>query len=72
MQPRALLALGATVRLAPVNYPWGRELHILDPDGNVLRFGSDVVPGEPLGTWLDMRGILWEMSASGWTRATHE
>lgn len=32
---------GATVRLAPTNYPWAYEMQIADPDGHVLRFGSD-------------------------------
>ena len=32
---------GAIIRLPPTNYPWALELQIEDPDGNVLRFGSD-------------------------------
>ena len=33
-------ARGAKIRMAPTNMPWGlRELHITDPDGNVIRFG---------------------------------
>ncbi len=36
-----LSARGAIIRLAPTNQTWGtRELHISDPDGNVLGFGS--------------------------------
>jgi catechol 2,3-dioxygenase-like lactoylglutathione lyase family enzyme len=66
-----LLAKGARVRHPPTNYPWGlRELHIEDPDGNVLRLGSQNKPGEPLGDWLDMRGVLWRRGLEGgWTRA---
>jgi uncharacterized glyoxalase superfamily protein PhnB len=65
-----LLGKGAKVRHRPTNYPWGsRELHVEDPDGNVLRLGSDNKPGEPLGDWLDMRGVLWRRtSEGGWTR----
>lgn len=34
---------GAKIRMAPKTMPWGiRELHVADPDGNVLRFGTGV------------------------------
>ena len=36
-----LKARGVTIRMAPTNYPWALEMHIEDPDGNVLRFGSE-------------------------------
>ena len=43
-------ASGANILQRPTNYPWGsRELHILDPDGHVLRFASDATHDEPLG-----------------------
>jgi predicted enzyme related to lactoylglutathione lyase len=32
---------GVTIRLQPTNYPWALEMQIEDPDGNVIRFGSD-------------------------------
>ena len=33
---------GASVLGAPTNMPWGsREMHVADPDGHRLRFGSD-------------------------------
>jgi catechol 2,3-dioxygenase-like lactoylglutathione lyase family enzyme len=33
----------ALIRMAPTNMPWGlREMHVSDPDGNVLRFGSGI------------------------------
>jgi catechol 2,3-dioxygenase-like lactoylglutathione lyase family enzyme len=35
------VARGVTIRLPPTNYPWALEMHVEDPDGNVLRFGSD-------------------------------
>ena len=64
------LARDARIRLPPTNYPWGsRELHIFDPDGHVLRFGSDLRAGEPLGAWLDEHGIKWLPGADGsWSR----
>src|SRR5258706_16062882 len=69
-----LLARGARVRQPPANYPWGsRELHVEDLDGNVLRLGSENKPGEPLGDWLDMRGIRWRRKADGgWVPAGGE
>jgi catechol 2,3-dioxygenase-like lactoylglutathione lyase family enzyme len=32
---------GAIIRQEPKNEPWALEMQIEDPDGNVLRFGSD-------------------------------
>ena len=32
---------GANVLQAPENYPWAYEMRITDPDGHVLRFGSE-------------------------------
>ena len=32
---------GALIRLEPTNFPWALEMQVEDPDGNVLRFGSD-------------------------------
>jgi catechol 2,3-dioxygenase-like lactoylglutathione lyase family enzyme len=32
---------GARIKMPPTNMPWGnRELHVLDPDGNLLRFAG--------------------------------
>jgi catechol 2,3-dioxygenase-like lactoylglutathione lyase family enzyme len=46
---RALFKLykerGAIIRLEPTNYPWALEMRIEDPDGNVLRFGSEPEEG---------------------------
>ncbi|MBX7126892.1 MAG: hypothetical protein K1X47_14455, partial [Cyclobacteriaceae bacterium] len=36
-----LLASGVTIALAPTNFPWAYELHAQDPDGHILRFGTD-------------------------------
>jgi catechol 2,3-dioxygenase-like lactoylglutathione lyase family enzyme len=35
------LASGAEIGHPPENYPWACEMKVLDPDGHVLRFGSD-------------------------------
>ena len=32
---------GAIIRQEPTNRPWALEMQVQDPDGNVLRFGSD-------------------------------
>lgn len=32
---------GAIIRMQPTKFPWALELQVEDPDGNVLRFGSD-------------------------------
>ncbi len=34
-------AAGVAVRMEPTNYPWALEMHVEDPDGNVIRFGSE-------------------------------
>ena len=47
---------GATVRHPPTNYPWAYEVQILDPDGHVLRFGSEPKTDQPFGPWPDMPG----------------
>jgi catechol 2,3-dioxygenase-like lactoylglutathione lyase family enzyme len=38
---KELTAKGVSIRLPPTNYPWALEMHVEDPDGNVIRFGSD-------------------------------
>jgi uncharacterized glyoxalase superfamily protein PhnB len=35
------VASGATITQAPTNYPWAYEMRATDPDGHVLRFGSE-------------------------------
>jgi catechol 2,3-dioxygenase-like lactoylglutathione lyase family enzyme len=62
-------AKGATIRHPPTNYQWAYEMQVEDPDGNVLRMGSDQKQGEPIGAWLDMHGVTWVQSPEGgWTR----
>ncbi|MDG3005116.1 bleomycin resistance protein [Paludisphaera mucosa] len=45
-------AAGATIRLGPTNYPWAREFHVEDPDGHVLRFGSEPLDDRPFSEWV--------------------
>src|SRR5215213_11197332 len=65
-------ASGAKVRHPPTSYPWAMEMQVEDPDGNVLRLGSDSKADEPVGEWLDMHGRRWATTpAGGWARADH-
>ena len=41
-----LKAKGVAIRMPPTNFPWALECHIEDPDGNVLRLGSEPREGE--------------------------
>jgi len=36
-----LKTLDVSIRMPPTNYSWALEMHVEDPDGNVLRLGSD-------------------------------
>ncbi|HEV7675620.1 MAG TPA: VOC family protein [Candidatus Angelobacter sp.] len=36
-----LKAQGVAIRMPPTNFLWALEIHVEDPDGNVIRFGSD-------------------------------
>jgi len=66
-------ATGAKIRHPPTNYSWAYEMQVEDPDGNVLRLGSEPKPDQPIGEWLDMRGHAWAPSPEGgWTRRGHE
>jgi catechol 2,3-dioxygenase-like lactoylglutathione lyase family enzyme len=42
---------GAKVRHAPENYPWAYEMKVEDPDGHVLRFGSEPRTDMPFTPW---------------------
>lgn len=60
---------GAMIRHPPTNYQWACEMQIEDPDGNVLRFGSEPKEDHPIGEWLDMRGDRWvKLPDGGWER----
>lgn len=34
---------GVPILMPPTNYPWALEFQVEDPDGNVLRFGSEPI-----------------------------
>jgi catechol 2,3-dioxygenase-like lactoylglutathione lyase family enzyme len=36
-----IVARGVKLRMEPTNYSWAKEIQVEDPDGNVLRFGSE-------------------------------
>ena len=40
-------ASGAKIRQAPTNYSWAYEMMVEDPDGHVLRIGSEPQDGVP-------------------------
>jgi len=42
-----LKAHGVKIKLPPTNYSWALEMHIEDPDGHVLRFGTNPNENEP-------------------------
>ncbi|MCB9320924.1 MAG: VOC family protein [Lewinellaceae bacterium] len=42
-----LMERGVAIRMEPRNFPWAYEMHVLDPDGHVLRFGTDPKEEEP-------------------------
>jgi catechol 2,3-dioxygenase-like lactoylglutathione lyase family enzyme len=60
---------GAKLRHPPTNYEWACEMQVEDPDGNVLRLGSEPKAGQPTGEWLDMHGVRWAPADGGWKRA---
>jgi catechol 2,3-dioxygenase-like lactoylglutathione lyase family enzyme len=63
---------GARIRHPPSNFSWAYEMQVEDLDGNVLRMGSDPLPDQPPGPWLDMRGTLWKpLPDGGWTAEGH-
>ena len=35
------VARGVQMRMEATNFPWAKKIHVEDPDGNVLRFGSE-------------------------------
>ena len=41
----AFSARGATFLERPTSYPWAYEMRVVDPDGHVLRFGSEARNG---------------------------
>jgi len=66
-------ASGAKIRHPPTNYAWTYEMQVEDPDGNVLRMGSEPKQDQPIGEWLDMRGDVWVPTPEGgWVRKDRE
>jgi predicted lactoylglutathione lyase len=49
---REFSAAGAKIPLPPTNYPWALEFHVQDPDGHVLRFGSEPKEDRPFSKWV--------------------
>src|ERR1051325_1379750 len=41
---------GAKICMHPKNFPWAYEMHVEDPDGHVLRFGSEPLGDKPFDT----------------------
>lgn len=37
------MARGVAILMPPRNFPWALEMHVEDPDGNVIRFGSEPI-----------------------------
>jgi catechol 2,3-dioxygenase-like lactoylglutathione lyase family enzyme len=46
------IASGAIVRHPPRNYPWALEMHVADPDGHILRFGSEPRRDRPFESFI--------------------
>jgi catechol 2,3-dioxygenase-like lactoylglutathione lyase family enzyme len=42
-----LLNEGVNIKMPPTNFSWAQEMHVFDPDGHVLRFGTDPDPTRP-------------------------
>ncbi len=38
---------GVTIKLPPTNFSWAFEMQVQDPDGHILRFGTDPNNNEP-------------------------
>ena len=45
-------AKGAAIGLPPTNYQWAYEIHVKDPDGHILRFGSEPREDLPFSDWI--------------------
>ena len=59
-----LVGRGARIRFPPTNYQWAYEMQVEDLDGNVLRLGSSPRRGEPFGSFLDARGVVWDTNTN--------
>lgn len=45
---------GVSIKIPPTNFSWAYEMQVLDPDGHVLRFGTDPDSSQP---FVDGSGI---------------
>lgn len=48
------VACGAKIRQRPYNHPWALEIQVEDPDGHVLRFGSEPLPDRAFGPLVEI------------------
>jgi len=48
---QSLKSKGVTIKLPPTNFSWAYEMHVEDPDGHLLRFGTDPNDKIPYATW---------------------
>lgn len=46
-----LQSQGVTIKLPPTNFSYAYEMQVIDPDGHVLRFGTDPNEKEPFVEW---------------------
>jgi predicted enzyme related to lactoylglutathione lyase len=46
-------ASGTKIRHPPLNFPWALEMKVEDPDGHVIRFGSEPKTDRPFDAWHD-------------------
>jgi predicted enzyme related to lactoylglutathione lyase len=44
---------GAKIRVPPRNYPWALEMHVEDPDGHTIRFGSEPKEDRPFEEFIE-------------------
>ena len=44
---QTLVSKGIKIKLPPTNFSWACEMQVEDPDGNVLRFGTDPDEKQP-------------------------
>lgn len=42
-----LTSCGVTIAFPPTNFSWAYEMQVQDPDGHILRFGTDPNENEP-------------------------
>ena len=42
-----LKSLGIKIKIPPTNFSWAYEMQVEDPDGHILRFGTDPSDKEP-------------------------